>query len=85
MEEKKEIIASSPIVFDGLTLVPIIEMHLRSWRYRSSFSVFGSRQVIGTIIVTPTATRALKVDGEEVTLEELKEEFPALEIKLDNH
>ena len=80
MEEKKETITGSPVTVAGSKLIPIIETRLQHWKSRKSFSAFGSRQVIGIIIVTPTKTRALRVSGEEVTLEELKEELPDLEI-----
>ena len=82
MEEKKKIAAGSPVKLAGLTLVPIISTHLQHWRYGKSFSVFGSKQATGVIIVTPATTKALKVSGEEVTLEELKEECPDLEIEM---
>ncbi len=83
MEEKKEIITGSPVTVAGLTLIPIMETRLHHWRYRNSFSSFGSKQVIGIIVVTPTLTKALKVNGEEVALEELKREFPDLETKMN--
>ncbi len=85
MEEKKEIIVGHPLTFPGLTLIPIMETRLYHWRYRNSFSLFGSKQEIGIIDVTPTMTKALKVNGEEVTLEELKREFPDLETKMDKY
>ena len=78
MEEKKEIITGSPVTVAGLTLIPIIETRLYHWRYRNSFSLLGSKQAIGIIVVTPILTKALKVNGEEVTLEELIQEFPDL-------
>ena len=83
MEEKKEIITGSPVTVAGLTLIPIMETRLHHWRYRNSFSLFGSKQAIGIIVVTPTMTKALKVNGEEVALEVLKQEFPDLETKMD--
>ena len=83
MEEKKEIIVGHPLTFSGLTLIPIMETRLHHWRYRNSFSSFGSKQAIGIIVVTPTLTKAFKVNGEEVTLEELKREFPDLETKVN--
>jgi hypothetical protein len=85
MEEKKEIITGSPVTVAGLTLIPIMETRLYHWRYHNSFALFGSKQAIGMIVVTPTLTKALKVNGEEVTLEELKREFPDLETKMDKH
>ncbi len=85
MEEKKEIIVGHPLTFPGLTLIPIMETRLHHWRYRNSFSLFGSKQAIGIIAVTPTLTKAFKVNGEEVTLEELKREFPGLETKMDKY
>ncbi len=85
MEEKKEIIVGQPLNFYGLTLIPIMETRLHHWRYRNSFSSFGSKQAIGIIVVTPTLTKAFKVNGEEVTLEELKREFPDLETKMDKY
>jgi hypothetical protein len=85
MEEKKEIIVGHPLTFSGLTLIPIMETRLHYWRYRHSFSSFGSKQAISIIVVTPTMTKAFKVNGEEVALEELKREFPDLETKMDKH
>ena len=82
MEEKKEIITGSPVAVGGLTLIPIVETRRHYWRSRNSFSLFGSKQAVGIIVVTPTLTKALKVNGEEVTLEEFEREFPDLEIEL---
>ena len=84
MEEKKEIIAGSPLKVAGLTLIPVVETRLQHWRYRKSFSVFGSRQAICIIIITPTTKKAFKVTGEEVTLEELQDELPDLEKNLES-
>ena len=85
MEEKKEIIVGHPLTFSGLTLIPIMETRLYHWRYRNSFSFLGSKQAISIIVVTPTLTKAFKVNGEEVSLEELKREFPDLETKMDKY
>jgi len=83
MEEKKEIIAGSPVTAAGLTLIPIIEMRLNHWRHRNSFSSLGSRKVIGIIVVTPSVKKAFDINGNEVALEELKGEFPDLEAKIN--
>lgn len=83
MEEKKEIIVGHPLTFSGLTLIPIMETRLYHWRYRNSFSSFGSKQAIGIIVVTPSVKKAFDINGNEVALEELKREFPDLEAKIN--
>jgi len=83
MEEKKEIIVGHPLTFSGLTLIPIMETRLHYWRYRHSFSLFGSKQAIGIIVVTPSVKKAFDINGNEVALEELKREFPDLEAKIN--
>jgi hypothetical protein len=72
MEEKKEIVAGSPVPVAGLTVIPVVETRLNSRRFRNAVSISGSRRAIGVIVTSPEGEKTYNIEGEEVTLEELK-------------
>ncbi len=76
--EKKEVSIGNPVTVGEVTLVPVTEVSLNYWRGRGGFSCFGFKQPVGVVVVSPSATRAFRITGEEVSLDQLITEFPAI-------
>ena len=83
MEGKKEVTAGEPVAIAGLTLVPIIETRIDKWGRGSSFALFGYSEPVAVIVITPDAKKVFRMDGGEVALEKLENEFPGLDINFD--
>ncbi len=75
---KKEVIISSPINIAGTSIVTISTIEMDSRFGRRSAAVNGSIRPERVIITTPTSRRAFRITGEEIDLEELVREFPAM-------
>jgi hypothetical protein len=79
MEKKKRVIGSALSVA-GVKLITINEVYLNHWRRGKAFSIIGFKAPLSVVVVTPAEKKAFRMDGEEVSLEELKLEVPDLEI-----
>lgn len=82
--ESKKITVGEPIMISGATIVPVITTSARCYRLNGSLSVFGSKQLRYIMLVKGSATKAFRITGEEVTLEQLIEELPHLKAVLDS-
>mgnify|MGYP005860745521 CR=1 FL=1 len=81
--EKSLVSLDKPISIRGLTIVPVVKM---SSRYSFAAGIAGicTRQPIAVVIVSPAQKKAFRTTGEEVSLEQLAAEFPALAQPLEN-
>ena len=77
--EKKEIEIGSPLKVRGVTIIPVIKSSLHCWRYRASISFSGIKQPVSVVVVSPSKKKALRITGEEVSLDQLIQEVPAVE------
>ena len=77
--EKEEIRIEAPVAVAGVTLVPIVKASLNHWHGKGRLSFFGTKQPVSVVIVSPQAKRAFRIDGEEISLDELAKEVPGLE------
>lgn len=77
MEEKK-IAAEPPIKVAGVTLIPVTRVSLRYWSAKGGVSFLGVKQPMAVVVVSPSAKRAFRITGEEISLEELIKEAPNL-------
>ena len=78
--EKKEVAIGSPVEVGDLTLLPVEQISLNCWRSDSRTSFFGIKQPVAVIVVSPAMKRAFRVTGEEISIEQLKQEYPAISI-----
>jgi len=69
--EKKEVIIESPVAVAGITLVPVTKLSLNYWRGKRGFSCFNIKQPVGVVVISPSAKRAFRITGEEVSLDQL--------------
>jgi len=77
--EKKEIEIGSPLTVGGVTIIPMIKSSLNYWRYRASTSFFGIKQPVSVVVVSASEKKAFRITGEEVSLDQLIQEVPAVE------
>jgi hypothetical protein len=75
---EKEVRVEAPVTIAGITVVPVVETAKNRWSARRGFSFLGFKQPVSVIIVTSEGKKAFNMDGEELSLEQLGEEFPAI-------
>ena len=76
--EKEEIRIEAPVAVDEVTLVPIVRTSLNWWQHKGRLSCFGTRQPVSLVVVSRQARRAFRIDGEEITLDQLSKEVPGI-------
>lgn len=76
--EKKEVGLDNHVVVAGVTLIPVTEVLLNYWHGNGGISFFGVKQPIGVVVVSQSTKRAFRVSGEEVPLDQLIQEVPAI-------
>ena len=76
--EKEEISIEAPFAVAGVTLVPIVKASLNGWHSKGRLSFFGVKQPICIVVVSPQAKRAFRINGEEVSLDQLAKEVPGI-------
>jgi len=80
MEEK--IVIEKPVSVKGMQLILInkVTMSLKTSKFGTGY--FAKKQPVAVIIDSLKMSRAYRITGEEVSLEELTKEFPSLAVRL---
>ncbi len=81
--EKEEIRIEAPVTVAGLTLIPVVKASLNCWHRKGRLSLFGTKQPVSVVVVSPKAKRAFQITGEEVSLDQLMKEVPGIKEILD--
>jgi len=81
--EKKEITTVNPVNVGGITVIPVSKITVRSRKGKRGIAFSGNKHPESIIIVTPAGRRVFRITGEEVTLDQLTEEFPGISEKLE--
>jgi hypothetical protein len=76
--DRKEISIDSPLLVNGVTLIPVVELSLNYRGGNRSIGFFGVKQPIAVVVVSPSTRRAFRISGEEVPLDQLMQEIPSL-------
>ncbi|MFC1932317.1 hypothetical protein ACFLXU_01635 [Chloroflexota bacterium] len=76
--EKEEIKIEAPFDAAGVTLVPIVKTSLSYWQGKRCLSFFGTKHPVSMIVVSPQAKKAFRINGEEISLEQLIKEAPGI-------
>ena len=76
--EKKEIAIVNPVTVAGVTLIPVSKATINCWHSKRVIAFSGSTQPVSIIIVTPSAKKAFRITGEEITLDQLAQEIPGI-------
>jgi hypothetical protein len=72
-------VAESPVVVDGNTLVPIVEVSLQHWCDKRGTTFFGWKIPTAVVVISRTEEKALRMTGEEVPLAELSAKVEGME------
>ena len=81
--EKKEVAIESPVSVDGVTLIPVVQVLQGFWQKENNASFFGVKRPVAVVVVTPSAKKAFRMTGEEVSIDQLVKEFPIIKEVLD--
>ena len=76
--EREEIRIEAPFAIAGVTLIPVVKAWLNCWHRRGRLSFFGVKQPVSVVVVSPQARRAFRINGEEVSLDQLTKEVPGI-------
>ena len=77
--EKKEVVVESPVAVAGFTIIPVIQLLRNYWHAKGVTSFLGAKEPTAVIVVSPTAKRAFRLTGEEVSIDQLVQEVPGIE------
>ena len=75
---KREITIDNPVTVGGVTLIPIVKTWLNCWRSKARLSFFGINQPVSIVVVSPQTKRAFRINGEEVSLDQLMTEVSGI-------
>lgn len=81
--EKSVVSLDKPISLRGLTIVPVVKLSTH-YSFAAGIAVMSTRQPIAAVIISPSQKKALRITGEEISLEQLAAEFPTLTEPLEN-
>ena len=81
--EKEEIRIEAPLAIAGVTLVPIVKASQNCWHSKGRLLFFGTKQPVSIVVVSPQAKRAFRIDGEEISLDQLTKEVPGIKEMLE--
>ncbi len=76
--EKKEITFTNLVTVAGLSLITVSRVKIECLHSKRGIAFWGSKQPDSIIITTPSAKRAFRITGEEVSLDQLVREIPDL-------
>jgi len=74
--EKEEVSTGTVIRIGEVTLIPILRTVVVCLSGRQGVTGFGTREVIGIVVVSPEANHAISISGEEVPIEDYVEKVP---------
>ena len=75
--EDQEVGIDNPVEVAGVTLIPVVKVSLNYWHANGGISFLGVKQAVAVVVVHLTAKRAFRITGEEVSLDQLMQEFPS--------
>jgi len=76
--ENEKVIIDNPVTVSRVTLIPVVKMSLNCQRSSGTISFFGAKQPVDVVIASPSAKRAFRITGEEVSLDQLTQEIPSI-------
>lgn len=81
--EKSVVSLDNPISIRGLTVIPVVKFSL-NYSFAAGIAVMSTKQPVAAVIISPSQKKAFRMTGEEVSLEQLATEFPAIREPLEN-
>jgi uncharacterized spore protein YtfJ len=82
--ERKKLTVGNPVEIGGMTIIPLMCISASCNRLNGKLTFYGSIHPQYIVLVNSDGTRALTINGEGVSLEELVQEVPKLSAVLDS-
>ncbi len=76
--ERQEVVVDNPVAVAGVTLIPVVKISLKHWRSNGGVSLLGAKRPVSIVVVSPSAKRAFRITGEEVSLDQIMREAPGI-------
>jgi hypothetical protein len=77
--EKEKISTGTVIRIGEVTLIPILRTVVVCLSGRRGVTGFGTREVIGMLVISPAGNRAISISGEEVPVEKFTAQVPGID------
>jgi uncharacterized spore protein YtfJ len=76
--EKEEIIVDTQVEFNGLRIIPVVQVTTHCFSKKKRVSAFCSKKPLFVIIIRESCIKAFDMDGSIVEIDELIEAVPGL-------
>jgi len=77
---EKIVTVEGPFVIGGVTLVAVVRSLLKCKCSDKGIWLFGIKFPIALVVISDSSKRAFRITGEEVSIDQLIEEFPEINI-----
>ncbi len=81
--EKATLRLEASIVVGGFRLTPVSRLTLHTWRHRRAATALGMKYAAAVLVSSAAGTRAFRYSGEEISIQELVREMPAISADLE--
>ena len=75
---KKEVVVEDIVTIAGVTLIPVADITIKYWHGDGKFMLLGIKRPTFVVLVTPSFRKAFRISGEEISLDLLMHEVPAI-------
>jgi len=72
----------TPVTVKGFTIVPVVKLSTE-YSIKGGIAVFVTKQPVATAIRSSFGEKAFRVTGEQISLQQLFDEFPEIKDKLE--
>ena len=79
---EKKVTVEKPIVIGDVTLIAVTRSSLKYKSTGKGIWLFGLKLPIAIVVISDSSKRAFRITGEEVSIDQLIEEFPEISIAL---
>ena len=80
MEKKEKIIVENPIMVAGLQITPVALISVSYTHINNRLTLFGKKEPAAIIVDYRETKRAFRSTGEEILLDDFRQEFPGIDI-----
>jgi len=81
---ERKLVAESPVTIAGITLIPVTKLLLNCQYIGGSIACSGTKEPLSVVLVSQSTKRAFNMSGEEIPLDQLLQQVPAVREALEN-
>ncbi len=82
--EKVTVRLEAPVSIGEVRLTPVSRLVAHHWGHERAASFFGVKSAVAVLVTTACGTKAFRVSGEEVSLQALARDMPAIRSDIEN-